>query len=87
MSKTWGTTCGVWGDVIVNYGYFLDRIKEGKLLYLGNNDQIVEFLKCQPNVKDVIKVPIDEEEWQKYWLYTVFPVSYTHLTLPTKRIV
>ena len=56
MSKTWGTTCGVWGDVIVNYGYFLDRIKEGKLLYLGNNDQIVEFLKCQPNVKDVIKV-------------------------------
>jgi hypothetical protein len=73
MSKTWGTTCGVWGDVIVNYGYFLERIKEGKLLYLGNNNQIVEFLKCQPNVKDVIKVPIDEDEWQNYWLYTVFP--------------
>jgi hypothetical protein len=72
MSK-WGTTNGVWGDVIVGLGYFLDKIKEGRILYLGNNDQIIQFLNCQPFITEVKKLPvIDEREWQKYWMYTVF---------------
>ena len=73
MIKKWGTTCGVWGDVIVGLGYFLDRIGEGKILYLGNNDQIIKFLNCQPFITEVRKIPVAENrDWAKYWMYTVF---------------
>jgi hypothetical protein len=71
MNK-WGTACGVWGDIIVGLGYFKEYIGSGKILYLGNNDQIVDFLKAQTFITDVKKVPIDEYEWRRYWIYTVF---------------
>jgi hypothetical protein len=68
-----GTACGVWGDIIVGLGYFLERIKEGKIIYLGNNEEIIKFLKCQPFITNVHHLPVAEElEWKKYWLYTVF---------------
>jgi hypothetical protein len=72
-----GTACGVWGDIIVGLGYYLDRIKEGKIIYLGNNDDIVKFLNCQPYIKNVQKIPVPVEmDWKKYWLYTVFSITY-----------
>lgn len=71
MNK-WGTACGVWGDIIVGLGYFKEYIGSGKILYLGNNNEIVDFLKVQTFITDVKKVPIDEYEWRRYWIYTVF---------------
>jgi hypothetical protein len=74
--KKLGTTCGTWGDIIVNLGYFLNEIKEGKILYLGNNLQIMKFLEIQPFIKDVIRIETDELSWQKYWIYTVFKQTF-----------
>lgn len=72
MSEKWGTACGVWGDIIVGLGLFLDRVGKGNILYLGNSDEIVEFLECQPFINKVKKLPLPEEEWKRYWIYTVF---------------
>ena len=55
MSEKWGTACGVWGDIIVGLGLFLDRVGKGNILYLGNSDEIVEFLECQPFINKVKK--------------------------------
>jgi hypothetical protein len=84
MSK-YGTACGVWGDIIVGLGYFKHHIGQGDILYLGNNPQVIDYLECQPFIKKVIKVPVSvEEEWKKYWIYTVF--GYTVDNDPTYHV-
>ena len=68
----YGTACGVWGDILTGLGFFLNDIGEGKILYLGNNDLIVDFLKEQPFIKQVKKLQVDEKLWRRYWIYSVF---------------
>ena len=78
MSK-YGTACGVWGDIIVGLGYFKHHIGSGEILYLGNNKQVTDYLECQPFIKRVINVPVtNEEDWKKYWIYTVFGYAVDH---------
>lgn len=68
----YGTACGVWGDILTGLGFFLNDIGEGKILYLGNNDLIVDFLKEQPFITQVKKLQVDEQLWRRYWIYSVF---------------
>ena len=78
MIKKYGTACGVWGDIIVGLGYFKNIIGQGEILYLGNNKQVVDYLKCQPFITDVRQLAVSEEEWKKYWIYTVFKYTIEH---------
>jgi ADP-heptose:LPS heptosyltransferase len=81
MSAKYGTACGVWGDIIVGLGYFKNTIGKGEILYLGNNQQVVDYLECQPFITKVKQLSVPEEEWKKYWIYTVF--KYTIKQDPT----
>jgi ADP-heptose:LPS heptosyltransferase len=78
MITKYGTACGVWGDIIVGLGYFKNIIGKGEILYLGNNKQVVDYLKCQPFITDVRQLAVPEEEWKKYWIYTVFKYTIEH---------
>ena len=81
MSAKYGTACGVWGDIIVGLGYFKNTIGKGEILYLGNNQQVIDYLECQPFITKVKQLSVPEEEWKKYWIYTVF--KYTIKQDPT----
>lgn len=72
MIDKYGTACGVWGDIIVGLGYFKNIIGKGKILYLGNNKQVIEYLEAQPFITEVKQLPVPDEDWKKYWIYTVF---------------
>ena len=78
MSKKYGTACGVWGDIIVGLGYFKNIIGKGEILYLGNNQQIIDYLNCQDFITNVIKLNVDEDDWKNYWVYTVFKKALEH---------
>ena len=65
-----------WGNT--RFGYLQDHSNESLA------SRIVPQLTQQPDVWIQITVP---NEFQKVGKYNIGAVSYTHLTLPTKRIV
>lgn len=50
----WGTVCGHWGDVLLSLQRYKEIVGEGNIVYLGPFSEIVDFLKTQSFIHDVV---------------------------------
>lgn len=66
----WGLILGTWGDTICAMGHFQANLGSGNAVYYGNNEQIIEFVRCQPFIHrvEVVKEPSRERFYENVGL-------------------
>ena len=89
IKASWNVSLSPGNEQQFYYGSEVGK-KEGSRNYAGVDSEVVDFLIEQlvgAKTREELTTAIHALDRVLLWKHYVIPVSYTHLTLPTKRIV